>query len=77
MPYSLELDFVKPGKGDLPGRPHAHIYVNTHSTDPKRGLKFITPSCVSLHEFEHEINRLQKELEEIRKKAAKKFSTTK
>lgn len=75
MTHSLDLDFVKPGKTDLPGPPRAHIYIKSYSKS-NRGFIFITPDCVSIEELEYEIDRLQKELEVIRKKARRKFAGT-
>lgn len=73
MTYSLDLLFLKPSKGELPGPPLAQIYVKTHTSDEK-GYIFITPHCVSLREVEGEIGRLKEELEIIRKKAKQKFA---
>lgn len=75
MTHSLDLDFVRPGKTELPGPPRAHIYVKSYSKS-NRDFIFITPNCVSIGELEHEIDRLQKELEDIRKKARRKFIGT-
>lgn len=71
MTHSLDLDFVK--SGNLPGPPRAHIYVKSHTRD-NRNFIFVTPECVSIRELEYEIDRLQKELENIRKKARRKFA---
>jgi hypothetical protein len=74
MTYSLDLDFNKPKEADLPGPPHAAIYVKKHSKDAS-GHIFITPrSCINMEELNFQIDRLIKELEEIRKKARRKFS---
>ena len=73
MTYSLDLDFWKPGKNDLPGPPRAYVYVKTHTED-ERGTIFITADCVNLRELEDEIKRLYRELDDILKKAKKKFS---
>lgn len=73
MTHSLDLDFVKPGKIELPSPPRAHIYVKSYSKG-NRGFIFITPDCVRIGELEYEIDRLQKELENIRKKAKRKFA---
>jgi len=72
MSHSLELDFVTPVK-EMPSPPRARIYIKTCSSDMK-GLSYITPDCVSFAEFEEQINRLQKELDEIRGKAKKRFA---
>lgn len=73
MTYSLELLFREPAKGNLPGPRIAQIYVKTHTSDEK-GHIFITPDCVSMREFEEQINCLNQELETIRKKAKQKFA---
>lgn len=75
MTYSLGLDFVKPGKAGLPHPPISRIYIKTHSEN-ERGTMFITPDCLTLVELEWQIERLQNELEEIRRLARKKFSLT-
>jgi len=72
MTYSLDLDFVKPKKTDLPGPPRAHISVKSHTRD-ESGLIFITPECVTFEELDSQINRLQQELENIRKQAKEEF----
>lgn len=71
MTYSLDIDFMKPPK-NLPGPIFAHIYVKNYCKD-HQGLIFITPDCVTIGELEYEISRLQKELENIRNKARKRF----
>ena len=58
MTHSLDLDFVKPGKTELPGPPRAHIYVKSYNKG-NRDFIFITPNCVSMRELEHEIDRLR------------------
>jgi Fe-S-cluster containining protein len=73
MTHSLDLLFLKPLKGQLPGPPLAQIYIKTYTRD-KKGYISITPHCVSLREVEGEINRLKEELEIIRKKAKQKFA---
>ncbi|MBA7580282.1 hypothetical protein ES708_22173 [subsurface metagenome] len=70
--HSLELKFSKPSKTGLPRLQYnAQIYIKTYTV--QQDFKFITPDCVTLREFDYQINRLQKELEDIRKKAKKKF----
>lgn len=73
MISTLVLDFIKPRKKPLPDSAHAKIYLETCTRD-KSGRVFVTPDCVSIVEFEKEIDLLQKELENIRKKARKKFT---
>lgn len=72
MTRSLDLEFGKPSKNDLPGPTNAYIYVKTYSCE--KDQIFITPDCVTLRELDEQIDRLKKELEEIRKKAKQKFS---
>lgn len=72
MTDSLDLEFRKPAKNDLPGPANAYIYVKTYTSE--KGQVFITPDCVTFGEFEEQIDRLKKELEAIRKKAKHKFS---
>jgi len=75
MTYSLDLYYVKPDK-KFPGPSRANVYIKTYSKD-EGGHELITPNCVSIREFEYEINRLHKELDDILKKARKKFSEAK
>lgn len=73
MTYSLGLQFQDFSKDAL--RVYdvvAQIYIKSHSSDGT-GRMFITPNCVSIWEFEHEIDRLKQELETIKKEAKKKF----
>lgn len=72
MTYSLDLEFRKPAKNDLPGPANAYIYVKTHTSE--KCQIFITPDCVTFSEFEEQIDRLKKEFEVIRRKAKQKFS---
>lgn len=76
MTYSFDLLFRDPSKGDLPGPSIAQIYVKTHTSD-KTGHIFITPYCVTMREFEEQIERLKRELETIKKKANQKFTKKK
>lgn len=83
MTYSLDLLFL-----DSPifeGSGHrtqlARVHVKTSSGGAYRGvnpsLEYITPECVALGEFEAQIDRLQAELEAVRKKARRKFAASK
>ncbi len=65
---SLVLYF--PGKEKLPHGVYAQIMLKNVFDN-----EFITPKCVTIKNFELEIDRLHKELEEIRGKAKKKFAT--
>ena len=51
---------------------HAHIYIKEYSTDEK-GHILLTPECVSYQELQYQADRLIKELEEIKRKAKKRF----
>lgn len=73
MISTFTLDFIKPRKRPLPDSAHAKIYLETCTRD-KSGRIFLTPDCVSIVEFEKEIDQLQKGLEKMRKRARKKFT---
>ena len=76
MGYSnFDLDFIKPGKNDLPGPSHALVHVKSSHSFRKSELRYVTPDCVSIREFEYEINRLHKELDQILKRAEKRFAS--
>jgi RNA-binding protein YlmH len=72
MTYNFDLQFSEPSKDDLSGENVAQIYVKAYSTCEKNRV-FITPQCFSMSEFEYEIERLKKELDNLRKKAQKNF----
>ncbi len=72
MTYSFDLDVFKSGEGDVPA-PSVRVYVKAFSSD-ERGLLYITPECVSVEELEAEMDRLKKELEEIRNRARREFA---
>lgn len=83
MTYSLDLLFL-----DSPifeGSSHrsqvARVHIKTSTGNTYRGvnpdLEYITPECVALGEFEAQIDRLQAELEAIRRKARRKFAAAK
>lgn len=77
MTYSLELDFVDRGEPSRPSKAIARIFIKCcggREDEASKGLSYITQDCVSLQEFNSEIDRLQKELEELRNKAKKKFA---
>lgn len=70
--YSLDFLFISPKKDDPPFSPIGKIYVKTHTND-KQGHIFLTPNCMTKLEIDEQVDRLIKELEEIRKKAKRKF----
>lgn len=74
MSHSFELLFKEPDrdKGNLPSPPVAQIYINSCSRDKDEHI-LVTPHCISYIEINHEINRLIKELEELRGRAQGKF----
>lgn len=76
MGFYLDLDFIKPGKNDLPGPPNALVYVKNSFGYEGSELSYITPHCLSPQEFESQINRLHKELDRILKRAKKRFSNS-
>lgn len=69
MTYSLDLLFEAAEAGPQ----LAQIFVKAHTKD-EDGHILITPHCVSLPEFENQVDRLIRELEAIRKKARRAFS---
>ena len=73
MTYSFDVLFREPSKDDLSVESVAQIYVKARSSEDKDHV-FITPRCISMSEFEHEIERLKQELDVLRKKAKQKFA---
>jgi len=71
--YSLDLSFTDDRNNALPHPPRAWVYVKAFSLQSKDGRPLVTPDCLCMEEMEFEINRLQRELEEIRKTAREKF----
>ena len=74
--YSFDLHFVSPyplRDSDLPGHATAKVMVKTFCTD-KEGFPLIGLECVSFREFEHEIDTLIEELEEVKRAAKRKFA---
>ena len=85
--YNLQLlDFSSNyGREALPFRPRAHIALKSYSTitwqDKAVGkeidFKVITPECVSLSEFNSQIEKLIQELKTIKRQAKDYFSERK
>ena len=74
--YSLDLSFIsgKPRKPDgLRHHPIAQVYLKTYTSN-SRGRHYLTPQCANLREIELEIDRLKNGLEQIKKKARKRFA---
>jgi hypothetical protein len=74
MPYTFDLDFEETGKDDLPFGPRAHVMVSTYRRRQNDGATIIGIECVSATEFDYEIDRLIKELNEVRKKGHRRFA---
>lgn len=72
MTISFDLLFRSSKKEQLAGPPIAHIYVKYSGEED--GYRVITQRCISLNEMEAEIDRLKKELEDIRITAKKHFA---
>ncbi len=83
MTYSLELLFIDaPIFEDIPNARSqlAKVFIQASTRHAYPGfneLQFITPECVSIGEFEAEIDRLQAELESLRMKARGEFQAAK
>lgn len=59
-------------RSELPHAPIAHVCVKTYGA-MEDGVPLITPDCVTFKELDISIDELIRELEEIRKKARRKF----
>ncbi len=66
---AFELD-IRPGAPDNPASVKIALLCYTRGED---GRLFITPECVSFEEIEGQINSLQDELDELRKRAQRAF----
>ncbi len=74
MTHSLDLLFLSNKKAGALGPPIAHIYIKSSGRhDYAKDLDLITPQCVSIVEFEHEVARLKNELDDIAKRARRMF----
>lgn len=79
MAYSFDLLFLNPTKGSgLQRGPIAKIYINHHTKGDYKGINpdliYITPECVASGEFDAQIDRLHRELDEVREKAQLAFA---
>ena len=79
--HTFDLLFLASRPGDMPHRPIAHIYVKSSSRNDYGGKGkdkiLIGAECVSPREIEHEVNQLKRDLDEIRKKAIRKYAAAK
>jgi hypothetical protein len=71
MSYTLDFLFIPQDKRGL--LHDVQIYVKTHSKSKKGHILLTLGECLRQAEIDYEIDRLIKELEEIRKKVRKKF----
>jgi hypothetical protein len=72
MTKALILKF-KQNPPELPAPPIAEIIVGRSMKDENCDDIILTPRCLSFHELNLEVDRLIKQLEDIRKEAKKKF----
>ena len=76
MLFRSDLLFLEPGEDDLPGPPKAHIAVNSYSHASYKGYEsvpLISSECVSMPELDYQVERLKRELDQLRTKAARRF----
>ena len=74
--YSFDLMFL--ASDDHPGIASAQVMLKTYTsrgTPPYKDVPLITPQAMGPEEFDHEIARIQNELEHIRKSAHRKFKS--
>jgi hypothetical protein len=72
--YSFELEFLDGEKSPLPFSSVARVYVQMTTSVPNSSHKYVTQDCTTASEFDFQINRLIKELENVRREAHKHFS---
>ena len=79
--HTFDLLFLASTPGEMPHRPIAHLYVKRSSRNEYGGKGkdkiLIGAECVSLREVEYEIEQLKRDLEEVKKKAARKYAAAK
>ena len=71
---SLDLSVVKPKKKDFPFTLFVQIELKSYLKE-NNGKIMIGEKCVTYKELDKHIQRLEKELEDIRKKAKSKFES--
>lgn len=70
----FNLKFIKSTLPKVHG-PVAKIYIEQSASLDEKGNVYITPDCLSYEEIEGQIEFLKKELDEIKKKAKRKFAS--
>lgn len=79
--HTFDLLFLASTPGKMRHRPIAHVYVKSSMRQDYGGKGtdkiLIGAECVSLRELEHEIDQLKRDLDEVRKKAARKYAEAK
>lgn len=73
--YNLELNFRDDGDSKMPFPPVAQIYVQISTQKTGEDRRYISCDCMSAGELDSEVNRLIRELENIRVKGHKRFAT--
>lgn len=79
--HTFDLLFLASRPGHMPHRPIAHVYVKSSSRNDYSGRGsdkiLIGAECVSLREIEYEIEQLKKDLDQVKKTAARKYAAAK
>ena len=79
--HTFDLFFLASTPGKMPHRPIAHVYVKSVSGNDYGGKGkdkiLLGAECVSLREIEHEIEQLKSDLDQVKKKAARKYAAAK
>ncbi len=71
--YSIDLSYVEPSEGDLPGPPIAQLRVQCCTSD-NEGHSYLTPRCYTFEELDEQIRRIEGEISEIRERAKALFA---
>ena len=79
--HTFDLLFLASTPGKMRHRPIAHVYVKSSMRNDYGGKGtekiLIGAECVSLRELEREIEQLKRDLDEVKKKAARKYAAAK
>ena len=79
--HTFDLLFLVSTSAGMPHRPIAHIYVKSSSRNDYGGKGtgkiLIGADCVSPREIEHQVEQLKKDLDEVKKKAVRKYAAAK